>query len=151
MRDSGSISIARRLAIIAGAMLAYDRKDGKNGAFFAPTARLRIDIKPDPVVIKQRCPTFSRHLCPAPPMIVGSFHPQRSEAGGGRELAPGKQQLIKLLARQTCIGPTELSGARRTSRRRRPVMGNYRDELVKINGTWLFSKRAVTFGRLKLE
>jgi hypothetical protein len=30
-------------------------------------------------------------------------------------------------------------------------MGNYRDELVKINGTWLFSKRAVTFGPLKLE
>jgi hypothetical protein len=55
--DAGVQEALDRAAIanlIAGAMLAYDRKDGKEfSAYFAPDSELRIDIKPNPVVIKR--------------------------------------------------------------------------------------------------
>jgi len=144
--------------LIAGAMLAYDRKDGAAfSACFAPDGELRIDVKPNPVVIKRAA---LANIFSEPPVPSASADRRFVFTRSGLKLAVGENwhlvnnSYIKLVAPDKAmhwaywswVVPAEQAGAPPTVE-----MGNYRDELVKINGAWLFSKRAVTFGPLKPE
>jgi len=145
--------------VIAGAMLAYDRKDGEDfSSYFAPDGEMRIEIKPNPVVFKGAAlrNIFLEDTLPGAStdhrFIFTRSHLKLS-VGESRHLVTNSY--IKLVgptkalhwAYWSWVLPAEQAGTPASV----TEMGNYRDELVKVNGKWLFSKRAITFGPLKPE
>lgn len=145
--------------VVAGAMLAYDRKDGEDfSSYFAPDGEMRIEIKPNPVVFKGAAlrNMFSEDTLPGVSTdrrFVFTRSHLKLAVGENRHLVTNSY--IKLIgpdkalhwAYWSWVLPAEQAGASAAV----TEMGNYRDELVKVNGKWLFSKRAITFGPLKPE
>jgi hypothetical protein len=145
--------------VIAGAMLAYDRKDGEDfSSYFAPDGEMRIEIKPDPVVFKAAA---LRNMFLEETLPGASADPRFVFTRSHLKLAVGESRHLVTNSYIKLVGPTKAlhwaywSWVLPAEQAGMPVsvteMGNYRDELVKVNGKWLFSKRAITFGPLKPE
>jgi len=160
--DAGVQEALDRAAIgnvIAGAMLAYDRKDGQGfSAFFAPDGEMRIEIRPNPVVFRRAAllNMFSEETLPG-----ASTDPRFVFTRSHLKLAVGENWHLVTNSYIKLVGPDKalhwaywswvVPAAKAGAPPALTEMGNYRDELVKINGAWFFSKHAVTFGPLKLE
>jgi hypothetical protein len=142
--------------VLALAMFAYDRQDAVAFlACFAPGGELRIDVKPKPVVLtgaaigkifmdSERLPNASADL-----RFVFTRQGLKLAVGENRHLVTSSyiERIAPDRARHFAYWSWALPGENGA-----PVsiteMGNYRDELVKVDGRWLLSRRVVSFGAL---
>ena len=142
--------------VLALAMFAYDRQDAVAFlACFAPGGEFRIDVKPKPVVFTGAA--IGKIFLTSERLQNASTDRRFVFTRQGLKLAEGENRHLVTSSYIERIAPDRArhyaywswalpgnDGA--------PVsiteMGNYRDELVKIDGRWLISRRVVSFGVL---